>query len=345
MPPRHFRSWFALAAIWLVGCGDDGGAAATPREGLIAHGIDVGALFSSPTSAEIDAMHEAWRNDEPSVVDVRELGSSVLAGGDTVRVLSHLVGEQRHYGAVIVPEGAHAPGSLPVAVSLIGFGVKTRLEVPTDAEAFIGRYVTLLPSFRGHELRIGEDSWWSDGDAFDQCDGGSDDALAFIEAALATTPEARPSSLVVLGGSRGGNVAMIVGLRHPSVDAVIDVAGPTDYMREDLLDHPNLTHLYSNYFVRNLLDGDQDVAEARRRMLSCSPLHFAELLPPTQAHHGTEDLNVPFSQAEILAERMAELGRKPPDFELFVYEGGDHQLIDEQSLIGARIKAFIEQFE
>lgn len=331
----------ALVASWLGGCGEAGSAETTLRQALVARGIDVGALFASPTRAEVDARWEGWRGEQPSAVDVRDEGSFVLASGDIMQVLSHLVGGQRHYGVVIVPEGEHDLGSLPVVVNLIGFGLQMRLEVPADMEAFDGPYVTLLPSFRGHELKFGENTWVSDGDPFDQCAGGSDDALAFIEAALSVTATARPSGLVVLGGSRGGNVAMLIGLRHSDVDAVINVAGPTDYMREELLDHPNMTLLYSEYFIRNLLEGRNDVAEARRRMLSCSPLHFAALLPPTQVHHGTEDLNVPFSQAELLAERMSELGREPPDFEFFAYTGANHQLADEQQLIEERIRAFI----
>ncbi len=335
----------ALATLSLVGCGDGEGAAITLGQALEARGIDVGALFASPTSEEIDARREAWRDDQPRAFSVQGEGSFVLASGDTMRVISHLVGEQRHYGVVIIPEGEHEAGSLPVAVNLIGFGVDMRLEVPPDADAFADRYVTLLPSFRGHELKFGDSLWTSDGDAFDQCDGGSDDALAFIEAALSVTASARPSGLVVVGGSRGGNVAMLLGLRHPSVDAVINLAGPTDYVREELLDHPNLTLLYSRYFLRNLLEGEGDVVEARWRMLSCSPLHFAESFPPTQAHHGTNDLNVPFSQAELLAERMADLDRSPPMFELFAYQGADHQLVAEQTLIARRIQEFLRRFE
>ncbi len=64
-----------------------------------------------------------------------------------------------------------------------------------------------------------------------------------------------------------------------------------------------------------------------------------------QAHHGTEDLNVPFAQAELLDARMRELGRLPPEFELFAYPGADHELSDELDLIGERVSVFLQTFD
>ncbi|MGB8223073.1 MAG: prolyl oligopeptidase family serine peptidase [Polyangiales bacterium] len=346
------RSWnpFIIALRLLVsallfGCGSEGGANATLREALTARGIDVTALFAPPSTEELSAMARAWSREEPAPSGIREETSFVLPSGDSMRVLSHLVGEQRHYGVVIVPAGEHEPGTLPVAINLVGFGREMLLDVPTDVTALDGRFVTLIPSFRGQELRFEGQSWSSDGDPYDQCEGGTDDALAFIEAALQSTPAASPSGLVALGGSRGGNVAMLLGVRRQGVRAVVELAGPTDYLRGELLDQPNLTALYANYFVRELLNGGTDVAEARRRMLACSPLHFAERLPPTQAHHGTDDLNVPLAQAELLAERMTKLGRFPPAFQLFVYEGADHQLAEQLPLIEERVRAFFQALD
>ena len=138
---------------------------------------------------------------------------------------------------------------------------------------------------------------------------------------------------------------MLAGIRRDDVDGVANIAGPTDYLRPELLDHPNMTALYTNYFVRDLLAGVGTIPEARRRMLACSPLHFAEALPPMQAHHGTADENVPFEQAELLATRMRDLGRVPPEFQLFAYEGADHALVEELTLISERIEKFIDRLE
>lgn len=334
-----------LIAAVLSGCGDDGAENATLSETLSARGIDLTTLFAPPSAEELDALTMAWAHEQPGPEGLRDEASYVLPSGDSMRVISHLVGENRHYGVVVVPAGAHEAESLPVAIDLAGFGVEMVLEVPSEIRALNGEFVTLLPSFRGQELRFEEQSWFSEGDPYDQCEGGSEDALAFIEAALESTPVASRAELVAIGGSRGGNVAMLLGVRGSKVRGVVEIAGPTDYLREELLDHPNVSALYANYFVRDLLDGGTDVDEARRRMLACSPLYFAERLPPTQAHHGTEDQNVPFAQAELLDARMRELGRVPPEFELFAYPGGDHQLSDELDLIGERVRVFLDALD
>ncbi len=330
-----------LVALLALGCGDDGGSIGPLHDALETNGVDVGALFAPPTTSELESMLSDWSGRQLGAVDLQDDATFTLQSGDTLRVLSHLVGDQRHYGAVIVPAGAHVVGSLGVFVSLIGFGKSMLLEIPPQTTADGDAHITLLPSFRGHTLRFGDQEWVSGGDAFDHCDGGTDDAIAFINAALQATPEATSTGMFAVGGSRGGNVALLIGIRKTSIAGVVDIVGPTDYLREELLEHPNVSPLYQGYFVKGLLDGTSDATEARRRLLACSPLYFAEQLPPTQVHHGTADLNVPFTQAELLSDRMAELGRMPPDFELFTYEGADHQLVAEKPQIETRVGAFI----
>lgn len=334
--------WVIGAWLACTSCGSGNEGNARLRGVLVERGIDLDALFAPPTHEELAALRAAWRAVDSSPQDVREEGMYVLDEGDTLHVLSHRVGDLRHYGVVIEPPGDHAPGSLPVVANLIGFGGGMRLEVPRDATAYDGAYVTVFPSFRGHLLQYGNNLWRSEGNPFDQCDGGTDDALAFLEVALESTPSADPERLALLGGSRGGNVAMMLSIRRGDIDGVVNVAGPTDYLHEELLDHPNLTRFYEDHFVAELLDGGTDLDEARARMLSCSPLYFAERLPALQVHHGTADQNVPFEQAELLAQHMNALGRTAPLYELFVYEGADHRLADHLGDVVMRIDAFVE---
>ncbi|MEM8607160.1 MAG: prolyl oligopeptidase family serine peptidase [Myxococcota bacterium] len=328
-----------FAFVASAGCGDQGET--TLRDALSREGVDVAALFAEPTDAELARLLASWEADRPVPENVREEASRSLDGGDKLRVLSHDVRGVRHHGVVVEPPGDHAPNSLPVVMNLIGFGQEMRLEVPNDAAAYDGAYVTVLPSFRGHELRVGDDVWASGGDPYDQCDGGTDDALAFLEAALMTTPTADATRLAVIGGSRGGNVGMMVGVRREDVDGIANVAGPTNYLLEELLDVPNMVPLYANYFVAGLLEGSGNVEQARERMLSCSPLYFADRLPPLQSHHGTADRNVPFTQAEALDQRMRALGRAVPSYQLFVYQGANHELSDELQDIGVRVDGFV----
>ena len=81
-----------------------------------------------------------------------------------------------------------------------------------DAQA---GFVYVLPSFRGETLLAGGRRYVSEGDRTDGWDGATDDAIAFLSAALAVTPEADPSRVCAFGKSRGGGVALLMGARDP----------------------------------------------------------------------------------------------------------------------------------
>jgi dipeptidyl aminopeptidase/acylaminoacyl peptidase len=66
------------------------------------------------------------------------------------------------------------------------------------------------------------------------------------------------------------------------------------------------------------------IEDARPALVRRSPVYFARRLPQTQVHHGTADATVPVGEARRLIEVMQALGRTPPDFESYIYEGGVH---------------------
>ena len=70
--------------------------------------------------------------------------------------------------------------------------------------------------------------------------------------------------------------------------------------------------------------GEVDLAEVRLELVRRSSVLFAEDLPAVQLHHGDGDETVSVSQAHSLIRAMEALGREPPEFEAFIYEGGGH---------------------
>ncbi|MEM1418174.1 MAG: hypothetical protein AAGH15_24980, partial [Myxococcota bacterium] len=276
------RTVLALALV-LLGCASAGSASLSSA--LEAQGVDLGALFAPPIAAELEAVRADWARRELGARNVEVLLEEHIADGRTLRVLAHDVGPARHVGALIVPaEDAPVPeGGFPVTLSLSGFGPPFEITVapepqPEDAIPV----VALLPAFRGHTMIVGERRFEATGPRFDQCDGGGDDALAFTNAALEVEARARRDALVAVGGSRGGNVALLLGARDPRMAAVASLAGPTRYLERAWLDHPNLGVLYDEWFVRGLLDATGTLAEARRRMIACSPAYFVADLPRVQ---------------------------------------------------------------
>lgn len=123
-----------------------------------------------------------------------------------------------------------------------------------------------------------------------------------------------PDAIAAVGGSAGGHLAMMLGYSagvaelegdggHPeyssAVQAVVNLYGPVDMTLEEF--HENKTLLA--FF------GGKHFTEIPDQYRLASPMtHVKQGVPPTLIIHGTDDETVPVSQADLLAERLKELG-------------------------------------
>ena len=324
--------------VWAgtFGCSDHG--ANTLSEELDGRGADMDRLFAEPRAEELEAIRSDWALRDLTPRDVREEARSLRPSGDTVRVLSHRLDGGIRYGAVVIPAGAQA--SMPVVVLSIGFGPPYELDLNPARAAYDGSAITVLPGFRGHRLLLEGQEWRSEGPLFDHCDGGTDDMLAFVRVALAHEPRADSSRVFAFGGSRGGNVSLLGALRDPIIRRVVSLAGPTNYLLRDYLDHPNLGPLYLEWFVAELLDDPSEIAMARQEMLSCSPRYFLANLPTIQLHHGDADLSVPVNNTRSFAE-LWHRERGDEDLEVFYYPGEGHDFGNNNELVNERGERFL----
>ncbi|MGH7551438.1 MAG: alpha/beta hydrolase family protein [Longimicrobiales bacterium] len=354
---RHRRALPALLPLLAVlfACAD------SPSDpgGRIVAGVDLDVLFAPPTPAEIAVVHADWQGRNVSSTGFREeqVAPLVIGVGSqaTLRIVSHIVGGARHYGAIVVPDGAQAR-SLPVVVYAHGGDNGVRVEEFVTATFALGgqasRYAYVIPSFRSETVRFGAASWRSGGEP-SPWDRDVDDALALLDEALANTPAADPARIGVLGSSRGGGVGLVMGVRDARIDGVIDIFGPTDFygeyvqeiveeaLRGSVRDLPGMVVL-NDRFIKPLREGTITMAEMRRQLLLRSPVYFAERLRGVQVHHGTADIVVDVSQGRRLIARLQELNRTAPAFEFYIYDGGTH---DALSLPGApqRVAAYLSR--
>lgn len=321
--------------------------------------FDVADLFRLPSSAEVDAVRADWRDRDlspDSIVDVAHhvfTTPAVYLGTETVeytvRVVSHDVDGDRHYGAILVPKDA-APGCCGVVVEAHGVdpeysGVGLEdLEIPAVLGGDGGRAIIVVPSFRGEELRVGDATYVSGGDPRDAWDGATDDAMALLGVALATTPEADSTRICAFGKSRGGSVALLVAVRDPRIDCVVEWAGPADWfdhmgtfgftLREQVewalwerwlpgQGWGSAAQFIDRYLADTVAGKGEGVPSIRRKMLASSPLYFLESLPPAQLHHGSDDRSVPVANVMALQERHEALGSGTP-LQAIVHDGSGH---------------------
>jgi len=328
-----------ISVLWLlvgvVACSDD---ATGPTDSTVG-GVDLDVLFAPPTQAEIDAVAADWTTRSVAAVDVGVERDSVVMA-DTVRVrvrvVTHVVDGFRHVGAVLSADGAAGPS--PVIVYAHGGDSGVRVEDVLLQFSLAGddarRFVWVVPSFRSESLHFAGETYTSQGSE-SPWDRDVDDALALLDVALEVEPSADAGSVGVLGFSRGAGVGLLMAVRDPRIDRVVDFFGPTDFfgqysrdivaeaLRGEVRDLPGLDYLNQSW-ITPLSRGDTSMEEARLELVRRSAVLYAQDLPDVQLHHGTADAVVDVSQARSLIDAMAAIGRAEPGFQSYLYEGGSH---------------------
>ncbi|MCY3554162.1 MAG: hypothetical protein OXH56_02460 [Gemmatimonadetes bacterium] len=314
-------------------------------------------LFAPAEEDELSAVRADWASRDFSAAGGMVELEEVYNMGEhptSLRVVSHQVDGLRHFGAIIVPDGAGA-GELPILVYAHGgdggVTVESMLLILTVALGeMTGDFVYVIPSFRDEPLRYDDRSWLSDGPA-SPWDRDVDDALGLVNLTMETIPEAQTGRYFAVGASRGGGVAMLMGIRDERIAGVISFFGPTDFQNEwargiaSLLvrgvtvDLPGVEHLRATYLVP-WWTGDVTLQDARLALIRRSAVLFVEDMPPLQIHHGDMDGVVSVTQAESMIRAMAEIGRGPPEFESNIYPGATHEITSMPSAI-PRAVAFL----
>ena len=325
----------ASMLLWTA-CGGSGG------EGpLVIEGIAFSELFAPPIRAEIDAVEADWRARDVSPQNVAEVTSTTIDVGGVdflARVVSHTVLGVRHYGAILSPVGA-PDGSLAVLVYSHGGDSGVDIDgvlplLPTILPSSFDDFVVVVPSFRSETLTFDGTDYLSDGPP-SPWDRDVDDALALLNVTAASTPAADMDRVGLLGFSRGAGVGLLMAIRDPRIDVVVEFFGPTDFfgglvqdvvadaLRGRLQNLPGVTDL-NEQFIQPLKSGQLTIAQMRSQLVRRSPVYFASNLPDLQIHHGTADPIVPVEEARRLIAVMESLGRGEPEFEHYIYPGGSH---------------------
>ena len=304
-------------------------------------------IFAPPTAAEIKAAELDWVKRDLSPKEFKEVVRGEIDLGQTkatVRIISHIVHGFKHYGAIIIPAGAET-GVHPVILDLKGVSPDffplnlDRLLSPKILGDRQGKFIYVVPSFRGEVLQFGGKEYKSEGDPTDSWDGATDDALALLNVALSITPQADKTRIAAFGKSRGGALAMLAGIRDRRIKQVVSWSGPADFFElmgegswtekevvSEALLHRAKPEDDGGQFVETFLakarDGKKTLAEVRRLMIQSSPLYFARRLPQTEAYYGVEDGMVPVRNGRALERAAKSTGK----VRVFYHEAAGHDL-------------------
>lgn len=301
---RGFAFVWAAATV-LCGCG--GGSEPSGS-------VDESILFPPPTQAEIEAVQSEWNARDLNAHDVVLLNLDTANPNYDVRIYEHKVGANTHVGAITVPKNA-APGTVPVLVHADGlaqhdptFDLGRNLEMAGELAHGV---VLVMPAFRGRTLIFKGVSYPAAGDFCDAFDGAADDAIALLTVAEQEVAAANMDRVMVRGGSRGGNTALLLAARDERVKLVLAIAAPTDFNRLEVRVRN------SDQFRCQFID-NKTPEESRMRILASSPLHFPVLANVRRVFifHGSEDNVVPLWNATDMAAAL-EVQGVPTSFEIF----------------------------
>jgi len=352
--PVPVPPWAAAALVaFLMSCGSDRGLDPGLGDHIVA-GVDFAELFAAPGPAELKTVRTDWHTRDTSAQSYRLEASALTQVGATaleVSVISHTVTGERHFGAVTVPAGRRGE-SLPVLVyshfSDAGVSVNVALLLLGAVPGLVDNFVCVIPSFRSRNLIFAGTTYPSEGDP-SPWDDQIDDGLALLNTVLERIDEADEHRIAATGLSNGATASLLMAVRDPRVDVVVDFFGPVDFLGNfaqevfeqallgDLPAQPGIDWL-AQHLVVPLRDGLLTVDQVRLELIRRSPVYFADRLPALQIHHGTDDLVVPLAESCRLEQVTSALGLAP---EFFVYpDGGHHPLTLPQSL--ARMSRFLD---
>jgi pimeloyl-ACP methyl ester carboxylesterase len=348
------RRWLSVGSLCgtllvLAGCGGDGGTG--PEEAF--DRADLTLLFAPVTDSERRIVLAEWASRDVGAHDVQVLlRDTVTVGIDTVevRILSHRVQGNRHYGALVVP--IDGQGTLRTVLayshfSNVGVNVESTLfSLGAVAGLRSNQFALSIPSYRGKTLSYGTQSWTSEG-SVSIWDGEVDDALALIHVAW-QQPGVATGNAAAFGLSGGGAIALLTAIREPGVTRVVDFFAPTDFFGPfaqqlllDILDDqpPDLSSVpdLQNSVVDPFERGDLSLADMRFELLRRSASHFADRLPAVLAHHGTADDVVHVGETETLEAAILAAGGS---IDATYYAGGGHNPFGLQGSM-ARTAAFL----
>ena len=320
------RALIAGGVAFLAGC--------APRLAAPEADALLNRLFAPPTAAEIAAVEADWAARDTGVYD--HLIESEHTGRDGRRtlVISHVVDGTRHFGAVRIPSVPDT-ARLPILVIAHGGDRGATGYQFFQHGSLAERWIQVVPSFRSERLILSPLRWYRSEGSPSPWDRDVDDAIALLSAVLARVPEADSSRVAVLGRSRGAGVALLMGIRDPRVDAVVDFFGPTDFfippvralaeraIRSRIPKLPGAGYLADSVLFA-LRDGRIPLERARLELLRRSPAWFADRLPPTQIHHGNDDSEVPMLHSEQLVDALRGLGMRAAEWEYHRYPDGKH---------------------
>lgn len=308
-------------------------------------GMALEELLKEPTEKELNAILIEWKEKDFTPNQIQIELAEVRTNGDSIKVVSHLVNGQKHYGLIRIPNGINTY-SAPILLGLKGGGTGIDVLKTSDLNQLSGgrcrelfdNYISIMPSFRGNILRGKDFCFRSEGYSGDVWLGAAEDASAFLEVVKFMYYKTDNTKILATGVSRGATVALIIGGLTDKLDYIIANSTHTKFLDQHVLINEKVGGSYSRAFYTPKANPD----EIRKRIISSSPYYFSKNLPSFEIHQGTEDKKTTVWHAKILENRLNEIGRNFSTNNIYIYDGKGHAY-DDDNIVCASLRRFLEE--
>ena len=285
--------------------------------------IDLNVLYTPTDSTELQSILLSWKNFSEESDTYQTVNKSGFFYNRNLLVVRHTVHGAKHYGAIVLPKDYDENKKYPLLVWANGLDQSN----PTVDLRGLGKvfmrlkdYFILVPSYRGQALVANGRRYCSDGFFGDAFDGATDDALRLLALAKNEFKGIDSNRVVVSGTSRGGTVALLMGIRDPGINAVISIAAPTNFFSEEMYNR------YTKQYKYQFLSHKKSIMEIRAKMIKSSPIYFVEKYPNALLLiHGENDKIVPVSHAHGVIAKL----KQKENFEYRITDQG--HAIDNQT--------------
>jgi len=279
--------------------------------------INLVDLFAPPSALELESVRKSWADFDASSTQLI-IEQVVTLKERKIQIISHVAEDRKHYGAIVLPLNYDSTQVYPMMiwaeglsqdnplVDVSGYGLGFSRQLPN--------YFVLIPSFRGQSLKVNDNIYCSDGFFGDAYDGATDDVLRFMQVSFDLYDSSIDHErLAIYGGSRGGTVALLTGIRYPEIGKVVSQSGPVQFHNRQCYD------IYGFQFRYQFLNQELSLDQIRQKLIKCSPIYFIDYYKNDLfILHGKHDPIVPIWNAESIIDIRGN-GNK---LQFLITEGG-----------------------
>jgi hypothetical protein len=307
-------------------------------------GIAIEELFKAPTREELSDILNEWDQKDFTPKQIKVEHVEQMPNGDSVKVISHDVNGQKHYGLIRIPAGLNE-NSAPILLSLAGGGAELDVLEENSLNRISGgacrdvlnKFITVCPSFRGDLLKGKDFCFRSEGYTGDVWLGAAEDAVSFLRVVKTMYGKSDSTKVLAMGVSRGATVALIIGALTKQTDYIIAISTHTNFLNLEAFKNERVGSDYSKIFFTPQTTPEN----IRKRIIASSPYYFAERLPRFEIHQGTTDILTTVSHTKQLAQRLHDLGRSDSTYHIYYYENKGHGY-DDDNVVCKSLQEFAE---